>query len=185
MALVVNDRVKETSTTTGTGTFSLAGAESGFESFVAGIGNSNTTYYAIVNENGEFEVGLGTVTDASPDTLSRDTIISSSNSDSAVNFSAGTKDVFVTLPASKTILLNDSDTVDINGNLDVDGGTIKLDGNYPTGTDNVALGNTALDSVEAGGEDNTAIGSLSGTAITTGDRNTSVGSCSLSTVSAG
>ena len=140
MALVVNDRVKETSTTTGTGTFSLAGAESGFESFVAGIGNSNTTYYAIVNENGEFEVGLGTVTDASPDTLSRDTIISSSNSDSAVNFSAGTKDVFVTLPASKTILLNDSDTVDINGNLDVDGGTIKLDGNYPTGTRNVALG---------------------------------------------
>ena len=57
MALVVNDRVKETSTTTGTGTFSLAGAVSGFEGFVAGIGNSNTTYYAIVNSNGEFEVG--------------------------------------------------------------------------------------------------------------------------------
>tara|TARA_R110000744_G_scaffold9775_3_gene31125 strand:- start:50 stop:301 length:252 start_codon:yes stop_codon:yes gene_type:complete len=64
MALVVNDRVKETSTTTGTGTFSLAGVVSGFETFVAGIGNSNTTYYAIVNSNGEFEVGLGTVTDA-------------------------------------------------------------------------------------------------------------------------
>ena len=86
MALVVNDRVKETSTTTGTGTFSLAGAVSGFETFVGGIGNSNTTYYAIVNVNGEFEVGLGTVTDAGTDTLARTTIISSSNSDSAVNF---------------------------------------------------------------------------------------------------
>ena len=104
MALVVNDRVKETSTTTGTGTLSLAGAVAGFESFVAGIGNSNTTYYAIVNANGEFEVGLGTVTDAGTDTLARDTIISSSNSDSAVNFSAGTKEVFCTLPASKAVI---------------------------------------------------------------------------------
>jgi len=111
MALVVNDRVKETSTTTGTGTFDLAGAVSGFESFVAGIGNSNTTYYAIVNENGEFEVGLGTVTDAATDTLSRDTIISSSNSDSAVNFGAGTKNVFCTLPASKAVILDSSGNI--------------------------------------------------------------------------
>ena len=102
MALIVNDRVKETSTTTGTGTFSLAGAETGYESFVSGIGTGNTTYYAIeLNSAGEFEVGIGTVTDASPDTLSRTTIISSSNSDSAVNFSAGTKNVFCTLPASR------------------------------------------------------------------------------------
>src|SRR6056300_1140222 len=114
MALVVNDRVKETSTTTGTGTFDLAGAVSGFESFVAGIGNSNTTYYAIVNENGEFEVGLGTVTDAATDTLSRDTIISSSNSDAAVNFSAGTKDVFCTLPASKSVILDTSGNIVAN-----------------------------------------------------------------------
>src|SRR6056300_237664 len=114
MALVVNDRVKETSTTTGTGTFNLAGAVSGFESFVAGIGNSNTTYYAIVNENGEFEVGLGTVTDAATDTLSRDTILSSSNSDAAVNFSAGTKDVFCTLPASKSVILDSSGNIVAN-----------------------------------------------------------------------
>src|SRR5210317_1871120 len=114
MALVVNDRVKETSTTTGTGTFDLAGAVSGFESFVTGIGNSNTTYYAIVNENGEFEVGLGTVTDAATDTLSRDTIISSSNSDSAVNFGAGTKNVFVTLPASKSVILDSSGNIVAN-----------------------------------------------------------------------
>ena len=104
MALVINDRVKETSTTTGTGTIDLAGAETGYESFVAGIGTTNTTYYAIeLNSAGEWEVGIGTVTDATPDTLSRDTIITSSNSDSAVNFSAGTKNVFCTLPAKRTV----------------------------------------------------------------------------------
>ena len=104
MALVINDRVKETSTTTGTGTIDLAGAETGYESFVAGIGTGNTTYYAIeLNSAGEWEVGIGTVTDAAPDTLSRDTIITSSNSDSAVNFSAGTKNVFCTLPAKRTV----------------------------------------------------------------------------------
>jgi hypothetical protein len=114
MALVVNDRVKQTSTTTGTGTFDLTGAVSGFESFVTGIGNSNTTYYSIVNENGEFEVGLGTVTDAATDTLSRDTIISSSNSDSAVDFGAGTKNVFCTLPASKAVILDSSGNIVAN-----------------------------------------------------------------------
>jgi hypothetical protein len=123
MALVVNDRVKETTTTTGTGTVNLAGAVSGFESFVAGIGNSNTTYYAIVNSNGEFEVGLGTVTDASPDTLARTTIISSSNSDSAVNFSAGTKNVFCTLPASKAVIKDANSAVTI-GDMTLSGSTI-------------------------------------------------------------
>ena len=104
MALVINDRVKETSTTTGTGTIDLAGAETGYESFVSGVGTTNTTYYAIeLNSAGEWEVGIGTVTDATPDTLSRDTIITSSNSDSAVNFSAGTKNVFCTLPAKRTV----------------------------------------------------------------------------------
>jgi hypothetical protein len=112
MAFILNDRVKETTTTTGTSTLDLAGAETGFESFVAGIGNSNTCYYAIVHQTAdEFEVGLGTVTDASPDTLSRTTIISSSNSDSAVNFSAGTKDVFCTLPASKAVVEDGSDNI--------------------------------------------------------------------------
>ena len=87
MAFVINDRVKETSTTTGTGTLNLAGAQTGFETFVAGIGNTNTTYYAIFNQGtAEFEVGIGTVTDASPDTLSRTSVISSSNGDSLVNF---------------------------------------------------------------------------------------------------
>jgi hypothetical protein len=104
MALVINDRVKETSTTTGTGTLNLAGAETGYEGFVAGIGTGNQTYYAIeLNSAGEWEVGIGTVTSGSPDTLSRTTVISSSNSDSLVNFSAGTKNVFCTLPAKRTI----------------------------------------------------------------------------------
>lgn len=104
MALVLNDRVKETSTTTGTGTLNLAGAVQDFEGFVAGIGTGNTTYYSIVNTGtGEFEVGIGTVTDATPDTLSRDTILSSSNGDATVSFTAGTKDVFCTQPASKAI----------------------------------------------------------------------------------
>ena len=104
MALVLNDRVKETSTTTGTGTFDLDGAVTGFETFVAGIATTNTTYYCIDHQGAydEWEVGLGTVTDASPDTLSRDTVISSSNSDGKVDFTAGTLDVFCTFPASKT-----------------------------------------------------------------------------------
>ena len=117
MAFVINDRVKETTTTTGTGTLNLAGAVTGFETFVAGVGTTNTTYYAItLPGSSEFEVGIGTVTDASTDTLSRDTILSSSNSDSAVNFSAGTKTVFCTIPASKSVLLSDvgASTLDLS-----------------------------------------------------------------------
>ena len=112
MALVINDRVKETTTTTGTGAVSLGGAVTGFETFAAGIGNSNTVYYCIAHQSAdEFEVGLGTVTDATPDTLARTTIISSSNSDSAVNFPAGTKDVFCTLPASKAVFEDGFDNI--------------------------------------------------------------------------
>ena len=109
MALVINDRVRETSTTAGTGTLNLAGAVTGFQTFVAGIGNSNTTYYAIFEEGTNlFEIGIGTVTDATPDTLARTTIISSSNGDAAVNFTSGTKDVFCTMPASKVVYLDAS-----------------------------------------------------------------------------
>ena len=118
MALVLNDRVKETSTTTGTGTLNLSGAVSGFETFVAGIADGNTTYYAIVNrDEDEWEVGLGTVTDASTDTLARTTVITSSNSDSAVDFSAGTKDVFCTLPASKAVFEDASSDVTLPNDL--------------------------------------------------------------------
>ena len=107
MAFVLNDRVKQTSTSTGTGTINLTGTETGFETFVTGIGNGNSCFYAIANDGtSEFEVGIGTVTDAATDTLSRTTVISSSNSDNLVNFSAGTKTVFCTYPAKRAPYLN-------------------------------------------------------------------------------
>jgi hypothetical protein len=114
MALVINDRVKETTTTTGTGAVSLSGAVTGFETFAAGIGNSNTVYYCIAHQDqAEFEVGLGTLDGDSSD-LTRTTVISSSNSDSAVDFSAGTKDVFCTIPASKLVFEDGSDNLNIS-----------------------------------------------------------------------
>ena len=115
MALVINDRVRETSTTSGTGTLNLAGAVTGFRTFVDGIGNSNTTYYAIFEEGtNSFEVGLGTVTDATPNTLSRTTVLSnSSGNTSNINFNSGgtsTLSVFCTMPASKSVYLDSTGT---------------------------------------------------------------------------
>ena len=110
MALVLNDRVKETTTTTGTGDISLAGAVSGFETFVSGIGNANTTYYCIAHKTlNEFEIGIGTINDLSTDTISgrsNSNVLSSTNSDNVVDFSAGEKSVFCTLPASKAVVEN-------------------------------------------------------------------------------
>ena len=118
MAFAVADRVRETTTTTGTGTLDLAGAVSGFRTFVSGIGDGNVTYYAIVHRtSAEFEIGIGTVTDASTDTLSRPTVLSSSNSNSAVTFSAGTKDVFCTLPASKAVFEDNNADVTLPDDL--------------------------------------------------------------------
>lgn len=103
MALVLKDRVRETSETTGTGSITLGGALAGFQSFSV-IGNANTTCYGIVNAAAnQWEIGIGTYT-ASGTVLSRDTILESSNSGAAVNFSAGTKDVFVTYPAERAAL---------------------------------------------------------------------------------
>lgn len=109
MALVIADRVRESSTTSGTGTFVLSGAVVGYQTFSAAIGNGNTTYYTISNPGTtEWEVGIGTV---SAGQLARTTILDSSNGNSIVNFSAGTKDVFVTYPATKAVYL------DTNGNV--------------------------------------------------------------------
>lgn len=99
MALVIADRVKETSTTTGTGTLTLGGAVTGYQTFGTAIGSGNTCYYAITLDSA-WEVGLGTV---GTGTLSRDTVLASSNSGSLVNFAAGTKEVFVTYPAGKAV----------------------------------------------------------------------------------
>jgi len=100
MALVIADRIKERTTTTGTGDYTLTGAVAGFESF-ATIGNGNTTYYA-VTDNVDFEIGIGTYT-ASGTTLARTTILQSSNGDAAVNWGAGSRNVFCTIPAEKSI----------------------------------------------------------------------------------
>lgn len=103
MTFVLKDRVRESTTTTGTGSVTLTGASVGFQSFSA-IGDGNSTYYAIALSGGaEWEVGIGTYT-ASGTTLSRDTVLSSSNSGSLVDFSAGTKDVFVTLPSERAVI---------------------------------------------------------------------------------
>ena len=119
MALILNDRVKEISTTTGTGALTLGGAVTGFETFGAGIGNSNTTYYAItLPATAEFEVGLGTLNGDSS-TLTRTTVISSSNSDNAVSFSAGTKTIFCTMPASKVVFLDASGNATLGADLSV------------------------------------------------------------------
>ena len=110
MALQINDRVKVTSTTTGTGAFTLGAAEQGFVAFGISIGSLNTTYYTIARQGSdEWEVGLGTLNNNST-VLTRTTIISSSNvvnsASAVVDFLAGTKDVFCTLPASKAVYLD-------------------------------------------------------------------------------
>jgi hypothetical protein len=107
MALVISDRVKETTVTTGTGTVTLAGAVTGFRTFASVLSANDTTYYAIVSSS-EFEVGVGTF---SGGTLSRDTVLSSSNSNAKVNFGAGSKNVFITQPADKAIYQDASGNV--------------------------------------------------------------------------
>ena len=197
MALVVNDRVKETSTSTGTGTIDLDGAVTGFETFVAGIADSNTTYYAIFHQGTtEWEVGLGTVTDATPDTLARTTVITSSNSDAAVSFTAGTKDVFCTLPASKAVYLDASgdpvgaianvveDTSPtLGGNLDVGAYDITSASDadidiIPNGTGDVNLG---ADTVQVGDNDANATITTQGTGdlILNTNNRTNAGSITL------
>jgi hypothetical protein len=112
MALVLRDRVKETTTTTGTATYTLAGAVAGFETF-GSVGDGNTTYYAC-SDGTDFEVGIGTYT-ASGTTLARTTILQSSNSDAAVNWSSGTRTIFCTLPAEKMSFLDGSGDLTLTG----------------------------------------------------------------------
>lgn len=135
MAFVLADRVKETTTTTGTGTVTLLGAVTAYQSFSA-IGNGNTTYYTIAGQTGsEWEVGIGTYT-SSGTTLSRDTVLASSNSGSLVNFSAGTKDVWCDYPAKRAVVggegyienaatVNTSSTIN-TGNNAISGGPVTI-----------------------------------------------------------
>ena len=175
MALVLSDRVKETSVTTGTGTLTLDGAVQGFETFSSAIGNSNTTFYAIeLPGTTEFEVGRGTI---SAGQLARTEIISSSNSDSAVDFSAGTKIVFCTLPASKFVPgkfegANFADSILIGHS---DSGTLS------SAEDNTGVGIVALDALTSG-DQNTAVGNEAGSGITSSGKNTGVGAFALNVV---
>jgi len=131
MALVIADRVRETTTTTGTGTITLAGAVANFETFTANLSNSDTTYYSIVdNTNGAFEVGLGTFT-ASGTTL------------------AGTKDVFITIPASKMIVKDTNGNVSIDGDVTVADGSNDLDVASHDGTNGLKLGGNIVTSSAA------------------------------------
>ena len=136
MAFIVNDRVKETTTTTGTGTITLLGAVEDFESFTAGIGDGNTTYYCIFHESdsyNEWEVGYGTFT-ASGTTLTR-TAITSSNGDALESFSAGTKSVFCTLPASKGLMKSTDGTVVFGDNT----GALSLAGSLTLNAYNIVM----------------------------------------------
>jgi len=157
MALVLEDRVKETTTTTGTGTITLAGAATGFQSFAA-IGDGNSTYYTI-SGGSEWEVGIGTYT-ASGTTLSRDTVLSSSNAGALVSFSAGTKDVICTYPASKAIAAGTGNFTDQYDGSFVDGVVIDHitgQGRISVGTSdgikfyNGGVGGTLLGEVTSGG----------------------------------
>jgi hypothetical protein len=160
MALVLADRVKETTTTTGTGTLTLAGAVSGFQSFSA-VGNGNTTYYAISSSGGtEWEVGIGTYT-SSGTTLARTTILSSSNSGSAVNLSAGTKDVFVTLPSAYAIATATtvSDTANSStGSFQIPQGTTAQ---RPTGANGMIRINTTSNTLEVYSTNNSSWNTIS------------------------
>jgi hypothetical protein len=142
MALVVADRVKETSTTEGTGAFTLAGASTGFQSFAV-IGNGNQTYYTIAEQGGSnWEVGIGTY-NSSGTTLTRNVVLSSTNAGSLVAFGPGTKDVFVTYPAERAVYGDtasviqysaiDADSIDVNSLLTVTG-TVSVTGSITTDT---------------------------------------------------
>jgi hypothetical protein len=113
MPLVIADRVRETSTTTGTGTLTLDGAVTGFRTFGSAIGSGNTCYYTITL-GADWEVGLGTV---GTGTLARTTVLKSSNSNNAVNFGAGAKDVFGTYTAERSVYKDASGNVNALGTI--------------------------------------------------------------------
>ena len=126
MALIQADRVKETSTTTGTGNFTLAGAATGFRTFSTGVGVGNTCYY-VITDNSSYEVGLGTLNSTS--VLARTTVLISSNSNAAVDWGAGSKDVFTTYPGTKAVILDDSNNLNVAGNVSI-GGTFLVTGEF-------------------------------------------------------
>jgi len=196
MALVINNRVRETTATTGTGDVTFAGAVDGFQTFAAGIGNDSTTYYAIsLNTSNQWEVGLGTLSSDSS-TMERTTVLESSNSDSAVSFSAGSKEIFCTLPSEKAVYLDASDdqvggfsslaadsSPQLGGDLDVVTYDIVSTSNrdidiIPNGTGDINLG---ADAVQVGDNDANATITTQGTGdlILNTNNGTNAGSITL------
>ena len=176
MALIQADRVKETTTTTGTGNVTLAGAKTGFRTFSSGVGASNTCYY-VITDNTDYEIGLGTLNDST--TLARTTVITSSNSNNAVNWGAGTKDVFTTYPGSKAVILDSSNNLNVTGNASV-GGTFQVASNASVGGTFQITGNTTASNVSADGTLNiSGNGSVGGTFNVEGDLKNSAGNLTV------
>jgi len=121
MALIVADRVQETTNSTGTGAYTLGGAVAGFQTFASVVSNADTVYYSIT-DNADYEVGLGTYA-SSGGTITRTSVFASSNSNNAVNWGIGTKNIFLTYPADKAVVEDASNNVTIGNNLVV-GGTV-------------------------------------------------------------
>jgi hypothetical protein len=162
MALVLADRVKETTTSTGTTAITLAGAATGYQTFSSAIGNANTTYYTIADQGGaNWEVGIGTYTSAG-NTLSRDTVLASSNAGSLVTFTSGTKDVFVTYPAERALYTGGPLGTPSSGTLtNATGYTYdNLSGTVPTWNQNTtgtAAGLSATLAIASGGTGSTTL----------------------------
>jgi hypothetical protein len=149
MALVVKDRVRENSTTSGTGTITLTGAVTGFQTFSSAIGNTNTTYYTITESGtSNWEVGLGTV---GAGTLARTTVLASSNSGSLVNFGSAAKDVFCTYPAEESVYQDTTNTAYIpqvaaSNGLVLNSNTVSVSYTIPTNYNAVSVGAITINS---------------------------------------
>ena len=115
MALIISDRVKETTTTSGTGSITLGGAVGGFVSFDSAIGEGNKTYYVIENDT-KWEIGVGTYSSGS---LSRDTVLSSSSGGGKISLS-GVSFVFVALPSSKTVVKDEDGSFNLDADISTD-----------------------------------------------------------------
>ena len=176
MAFILKDRVKENSTTTGTGNISLGGASATFDTFQSYLTNGDTTFYAIAHTSSgvdEWEVGLGTWNTGN--TLSRTTVLAGSNGTSAVDLSAGTKDIFMTYPASKAAVVGEDVTfADITVTGTVDGRDVAADGSKLDGIDTSADVTDAV-TVAAAGALMRSGGTMTGNLILNTDPNAALG----------
>jgi cytoskeletal protein CcmA (bactofilin family) len=159
MALIQADRVKETSSTTGTGNFTLAGATTGFRRFNDGVGSANTCYY-VITDNTDYEIGLGTLSNSA--TLARTTVITSSNSNSAVDWGAGTKDVFTTYPGTKAVIQDANGEVSLGSALGVFG-AVSVGGTLAVTGDTDVANLSASGTFDVAGTTNLATATITGT----------------------